>query len=334
MNSKIKSVIKYVLLLAVGTALLWLAFRKVDIGKTIDEIKHANLFWLSLSILTGLIAFTSRAIRWNLLIEPLGYKPKLDNTLAALMIGYLVNLAVPRLGEISRCGTLSQTDNIPVEKLIGTVIFERIIDVISLLICMLLVAISEYDRLGNFLNQNIFDPLGSKFNSIIHSPILIAVVLLFFFALFLFLFKSKKSKGMLAKATEIFKGIAAGLVSVRSLKKPFQFIFHSVLIWFMYFLMSYLCFSALPATSQLSWHAGLFILVVGGMGMSAPVQGGIGAYHLLVSSGLLLYGIAYEHGIAFATLMHTSQTVVVLVFGGLAFLYLFLKKRNGKTIAP
>ena len=199
---------------------------------------------------------------------------------------------------------------------------------------MLLVAILEYERLGNFLSQNIFDPVKEKLNSIIASPILITVVLLFFFALFFFLFKSKKSKGILAKAKEIFKGIAAGLVSVRNLKKPFQFVFHSVLIWFMYYLMSYLCFFALPATSQLSWHAGLFILVVGGMGMSAPVQGGIGAYHLLVSSGLLLYGITYEHGIAFATLMHTSQTVVVLLFGGLAFLYLFLKKRNGKTIEP
>jgi glycosyltransferase 2 family protein len=324
-----KSIIKYILLLGVGATLLWLAFRNVDLRQTFEEIKHADLFWLGMSTIASLIAFTSRAIRWNLLIEPLGYKPKLDNTCAALFIGYLANLAVPRLGEVTRCGTLNQTEKVPFEKLIGTVIFERIIDVISLLTCIVLVAIFEYERLGNFLSQNIIDPLRSKMNNIINSPLLIATVVIAFFALAYFLFKSKKSKGIMAKVNDIFKGIVDGFSSVRKMKKPIQFIFHSILIWVMYFLMSYLCFFALPATSGLSLHAGLFILVVGGMGMSAPVQGGIGAYHLLVSSGLMLYGLTYEHGIAFATLMHTAQTLVVLFFGGLSFLYLFLKKRNG-----
>ncbi len=316
-----------------GAALLWFAFRRVDLKSTIGEIKNANLFWLSLSILASLIAFVSRAIRWNLLIEPLGYKPKLDNTSAALMIGYLANLAVPRLGEVTRCGTLNQTENIPFEKLLGTVIFERIIDVISLLICMVLVAISEYSLLGDFLSQNIFIPLQEKFHSIINSPLTIGIVIALMLAAFYFIFKRKRSVAMNDKIALIIRGIRDGFVAVRKMKKPYLFIFHSVLIWFMYFLMSYLCFSALQATSHLSWHAGLFVLVVGGMGMSAPVQGGIGAYHLLVSNGLMLYGITYEHGIAFATLMHTSQIVVVLVFGGLAFLYLFLKKRNGKVDA-
>jgi uncharacterized membrane protein YbhN (UPF0104 family) len=102
-------------------------------------------------------------------------------------------------------------------------------------------------------------------------------------------------------------------------------LFHTVLIWFMYFLMSYTCFKALPATAELSWQAGLFVLVVGGMGMAAPVQGGIGAYHLLVSRGLILYGLTLVHGLAFATLMHTSQTLLVILMGGIAMLLVSLK---------
>lgn len=333
MTTKVISAIKYIVLLGVGGILLWLAFRGVNFSETIDEIKNANLFWLGLSVLASLIAFFSRAIRWNLLIEPLGFQPKIMNTSTALMIGYLANLAVPRLGEVTRCGTLNQTEKVPFEKLLGTVIFERIIDVICLLICMVMVAVSEYDRLGNFLNENIFNPLKSKANFFFNSPLTIALVFVIFIALILFLFKNKRSKGVIAKFTGILKGIGDGLTSVRKMKKPFQFIFHTVLIWGMYFLMSYLCFFSLQATSLLDWHAGLFVLVVGGMGMSAPVQGGIGAYHLLVSQGLMLYGLTQGHGLAFATLMHTSQTLVVIILGALSFLYLFLKQRNGTVNA-
>ncbi|MBK6399352.1 MAG: flippase-like domain-containing protein [Bacteroidetes bacterium] len=333
MNKKAISVIKYIILLAIGVVLLWIAFRKVDLPKMIADIKNANLFWVGLSVVTSLVAFTSRAIRWNLLIEPLGYKPKLSNTCASLMIGYLANLAVPRLGEVTRCGSLNQTENVPFDKLLGTVIFERIIDVLCLLTCIILVAVSEYERLGNFLNENIFDPMKSKVHSFINSPISIAIVLIIFLSLLIFLFKNKKSKGFISKFTVILKGIGDGMVSVKRMKKPFQFIFHTILIWAMYFMMSYLCFFALPATSQLSWHAGLFVLVVGGLGMSAPSPGGVGSYHVLVAAGLYLYGISDQDGKTFATLMHASQTLVVIVFGALSFLYLFLKQKNGTANA-
>lgn len=333
MNKNLASTLKYIILLGIGGVLLWLAFRGVNLGDTLEEIKQANFFWLGLSVLASLVAFFSRAVRWNLLIEPLGFQPKIMNTATALMIGYLANLAVPRLGEVTRCGTLNQTEKVPFEKLLGTVIFERIIDVICLLICVILVAVSEYERLGSFLTENIFDPLAIKAHSFLNSPIAIAVVIITFIALVLFLFKNKKGKGFMAKFTTIIKGIGDGMTSVRKMKKPIQFIFHTVLIWGMYFLMSYLCFFSLSATSMLDWHAGLFVLVVGGMGMSAPVQGGIGAYHLLVSQGLMLYGLTQGHGLAFATLMHTSQTLVVIIFGALSFLYLFLKQRNGTANA-
>jgi uncharacterized membrane protein YbhN (UPF0104 family) len=117
------------------------------------------------------------------------------------------------------------------------------------------------------------------------------------------------------------------------MKKPLLFLFHTILIWTMYFLMSYFCFFALESTAGLNWHAGLFILVVGGLGMSAPVPGGLGAYHWAVSLGLMLFGISYDDGITFATLMHTTNTLVVIVLGSLSFLHLFLKQRNGTANA-
>ncbi len=329
MNKKIFSILKYTILLGLGAGLLFLAFKKVNINETIDKIRNADLLWVLLSVAASLVAFLSRAIRWNLLIHPLGYKPKVMNTSTALMIGYLANLAIPRLGEVTRCGTLTQSEKIPFEKLIGTVITERIIDVLSLLVCMLLVGFFEYERLMKFLNENFISAFRNNATSAGNSPVTTIITLLAFFIIMYFVFKSKRGKAFGTKAKVILKGIGDGIISVKKMKKPFLFMFHTVLIWVMYFLMSYFCFFSLDSTAHLDWHAGLFVLVVGGIGMSAPVPGGIGAYHWAVTLGLMLFGITYDDGITFATLMHFSNTVVVIIFGALSFLYLFLKQRNG-----
>lgn len=329
MNSSVVNIIKYVALLAVAAVLLWLAFRGVDLQATFHEISQANLFWLFVSVAVSLVAFVSRSIRWNMLIHPLGYYPKLGNTNAALMIGYLANLAVPRLGEVSRCGTLNRAEKVPFDSLLGTVIIERAIDVLSLLICIFLTAAMEYARLGNFLNENLFNPITAKATALLGSTAFIVIAVTVPLLVVVLIVVAKKRKhGIVAKFSNLFKGIVSGLTTIRKVKSPMWFIFHSVLIWIMYFLMSYTCFKALDSTAGLGWEAGLFILVAGGMGMSAPVQGGIGAYHLLVSQGLLLYGIAREHGLAFATLMHASQTLVVILLGGFAFIYLAAKRKN------
>ncbi|MEO8085279.1 MAG: lysylphosphatidylglycerol synthase transmembrane domain-containing protein [Bacteroidota bacterium] len=337
MNKHFLSAIKYILLLAVAFGLLYLAFKGVDVSRTIEEISHANVFWLLASVFVSLVAFFSRAYRWNLLIEPLGYKPKFTSTLYSLMVGYLANLAVPRLGEVSRCGSLSKAEKLPFNSLLGTVIVERLIDVISLLICLLLTAIVEYDRLGNFLMDTIFTPIREKVNLYMQSALFVTVVLVALIVLISviiwFIRKSRQSEGE-SKLITLIKGLVDGLLSIGQLKRPWAFLFHSVLIWVMYFFMAYLAFFALPMTSSLSWSAGLFILVVGGLGMSAPVQGGIGAYHLLVSQGLILYGLTQEDGLAFATLLHTSQLLLVIVLGGISFLMLFLANKNRDNDIP
>jgi len=320
-----------VILLSIALGLLYLAFKGVDIRKTAEEISQANFLWLAASIGVSLIAFVSRAYRWNLLIEPLGYRPRLSSTIYSLMVGYLANLAVPRLGEVTRCGSLSRAENVPFNGLLGTVIIERIIDVITLLICLILTALIEYDRLGNFLMDSIINPVKERINTSLHSLVFIVIsilILVFLLGIILwFIRKSRQSTGE-SKILTMIKGLVDGLLSIGQLKRPMLFIFHSVLIWVMYFFMAYLAFFALPVTSGLSWSAGMFILVVGGMGMAAPVQGGIGAYHLLVSQGLILYGLSQQDGLAFATLLHTSQILVVIFFGALSFLLLLLASKK------
>ena len=325
MNKKILSILKYLVLLGIAFGLLSLAFKGVDLRKIAAEISGANLYWLAASIAVSLIAFASRAYRWNILIEPLGYKPSFMNTTYSLMIGYLANLALPRLGEVTRCASLSKAEKLPFNRLLGTVIVERVVDVISLLICLVLTAVIEYNRLGNFLMDSIVTPLSEKVTPLFITLAVAGIILLT--GIIFWAMKKKDSTGM-SKIVHLVTGLIDGLRSIGQLKRPWAFVAHTLLIWTMYFFMAYLAFFSLPVTSNLSWSAGMFILVVGGFGMAAPVQGGIGAYHLLVSQGLILYGLSPQDGLAFATLLHSSQLLVVIFFGAISFLLLFLATKD------
>jgi glycosyltransferase 2 family protein len=329
MRTKWIPIVRFVLLFVIAGFLLFFAFRGISIKAVFSEIIKAKVGWVLLSVFISLIALISRAYRWKLLIEPLGYNPTLKNTTCSVAVGYLANLAFPRLGEVTRCGTLGTAENIPFNKLFGTVITERIIDVISLLTCIVFVAIIEFNRLGNFLKKNLADPLLNKINQIISTAtgiiVIIALVIVTVFLVMFFIRNSKKwSK---AKWAGIIEGFLKGLISIKSLHKPWLFLFHSVFIWLLYYLSVYVCLFAFPFTSHLGLAAALFLLVAGGLGMSAPVQGGIGAYHLLVSQGLLLYGVTLENGLAFATLLHSLQLIMVVVTGALALLLLFFQKK-------
>ena len=331
MNLRLASVLKYILLLAVAVLLLYFAFKNVSVATIFHEMLQANIFWLGVSTVFSFVALISRAYRWKLLIEPLGYQPSLKNTTYAVMVGYLANLAFPRLGEVTRCGSLSTAENIPFNKLLGTVVVERIIDVISLLICILLVAIIEFNRLGNFFKNNFSDPLISKITKFTSSAIIIIVMIVVALAVVFFLLIRYSKRKSPSKWTAIINGFVKGLVSIKHLDKPWLFVFHSVFIWFLYYLSVYVCLFALPFTSHLGPAAALFLLVAGGIGMSAPVQGGIGAYHLMVSQGLLLYGVKLENGLSFATLLHSLQLITVIVTGSVAMLLLFIQRRKQKA---
>jgi len=330
-ESKLIKTLKYLVLIAFATGLLLLAFRGMDVRKVVQEILHANMFWVAVSGLISVIAFVVRAHRWNLLIEPLGYFPSLKNTTCSLMVGYFANLAFPRLGEVSRCGALGKAESIPFNKLLGTVIVERVIDVLSLLICLLLAAAVEFKRLGNFFSENIFNPIIKKIELLTKTPILLGAIIFFLaglIAALIYFIRKNKNKGKESVISKLVSGFVDGLRSVANLKNPGQFIFHSVLIWVLYYLGVYVALYAFTFTTGLGGNAALFLLVAGGIGMSAPVQGGIGAYHLLVSQGLLLYGVSEQNGLAFATLLHSLQLLLIIVFGVISLFFLFTASKK------
>lgn len=319
-SSSLKKTIQFALFLIIAALLVVVAFRGISINHITGQLAKAKFFWVFLSFCISAFAHLIRAQRWKMLIESLGYQPSLQRTFYAVMTGYLANLAFPRLGEVTRCGSLTKADDIPFNKLLGTVITERLIDVISLFICLLIVLIIEFSRLGRFLKNNIITPVVDKFQ-VINSPLIIAAIILIIVGLTFFTARYLKRKDN--KFSHLLKGIVEGIVSVRTLKKPGWFIFHSVFIWFLYFLSVYVAFFALPTTQGLGMGAALFLLVAGGVAMSAPVQGGIGAYHLLVSQGLLLYGLTQEDGLVFATMLHALQMLLSILLGSISFLLIF-----------
>lgn len=336
MKRKILNVLKFIFFLSIGMGLLYLAFKGVNLKSLGEDLKHAQYGWLILTFFLGFISHLSRAMRWKLLIAPLGYSPKTSHTFYAVMIGYLSNLAAPRLGEVVRCGSLNKTDKIPFDSLLGTVIVERAIDLLVLVILTLIVFFAKINFFGNFLSQNIFVPLGHKFSGLLSRwiPILLFFIILLVLMVLLFVFRKKLSHiHVIMKLKKLLSGIANGLKSLYTMKNLPLFLLHTLLIWGMYFLITWIIFFTIPETSGLGPLAGLFILVTGSLGMTVPVQGGIGAYHWIVSLSLTLYGISREKGLVFATIAHESQTLLVILLGAISLILVFLlqKHSSGKV---
>jgi uncharacterized protein (TIRG00374 family) len=326
--------LKFLAFLSVGILLLWLAFRKVDTTKFIADLREANYYWLLLSVLFGFFAFVSRSRRWILLIHPLGYNPSLRNSFYAVMTGYLANLALPRMGEITRCVALGKKEKIPVDQLFGTVVVERTIDFISLMTIMVFLIFFSSDQVGLFLKNSIQIPIQKMFGAT--WIIWFTLTLLLFVTVTLFLIVRYKNSlrkfRFFSKMFDVGRGVINGLKTITNMKRKWEFIFHTIFIWLNYALMTYVVFFSLESTSFLTFRDSIFILVIGGLGMSAPVSGGIGAFHYIIQQGLYhVKGIPLEGGFAYATLTHESQLIFVVITGAISFFILFRKKKTSDT---
>ncbi len=337
MKKSLLNILKFLAFLSLGIVLLYFAFKGINFQQLVKAFESVNYSWVALSLLFAFIAYASRAYRWRLLIEPLGYKPSFSNSFYALMIGYLANFAFPRIGEITRCGTLNRTDKIPVDSLIGTVIIERAIDLLSLITLLIILIVAKFDFFGSFFNKNIFNPFYKKVAETFNFSVVIWVFIfgtIFLFILLYFIFRARLTKLLFVKKTKkVIKGVMSGIRTVYTMKKRGSFLLHTLIIWLMYWLMTYIVVFAIPATSDLTMIDGLFLLVIGGLGMSAPVQGGIGAYHWIVSLGLTIYGIPRTDGLVFATVSHESQALFAIALGTMSFLILFFAgKKKAVTV--
>lgn len=248
------------------------------------------------------------------------------------MVGYTANYAFPRIGEITKCGVLAKTEKIPANKLLGTVIIERVVDLLTLLIFMVILISARFEFFSGFIRPQIFEPVWDILSPVFRTSaivwiLLIAVPLLLIFLAFKY--RSYLTKWSFSKKLkDLLKGILSGLKTVYTMKKNFQFIFFSFLIWTLYWLMTYIAFFALSSTADLKLIDGLFILVIGGFAFVAPVQGGIGAFHWIVSVGLTLYGISKEEGLAFATIIHGSQLLWTIILGLISMILLVSVRRH------
>jgi uncharacterized protein (TIRG00374 family) len=325
---------KFIAFLAVGILLLWLAFRNIKFKDLGDSLRQADYYWLILATLFGLFAYLSRARRWMILINPLGYHPTFRHTFYAVMSGYLANLALPRIGEITRCVALGKKEKIPVDQLIGTVVIERTIDFFSLMAIMVVLLISSGSLISEFLKASIFIPLQEKVFSVFGVTswvIWTFLVLLGVLSLFLLIRYKKDLRKIrfFSKMFDIARGVINGLKTITNLKRSWEFVFHTIFIWVNYALMTWVVVFSLESTSHLSFGNSIFILVLGGLAMSAPVPGGFGAFHYFVSRGLaFVEGVKYEDGMAYAILAHESQLIFIVIVGTLSFILMFRNHHN------
>lgn len=294
----------------------------------IRQLGTVQFGWIYLSIALSILSHVFRAYRWQLLIKPLNYSIPLRTSFWAVMIGYLANLAFPRMGEITKCGVLKRTHGIKMSASMGTVVTERIFDVLILLTILFVTFLVEFDRLNQFFFELFRDKIpDTSLNKLLQFA-LIAGGLLFLLVVIGLRYKSFiiETPAFQKLKTSIIH-FKEGVLSVRKIENVYGFIASTIGIWVLYYLMAYVIVFSIPETANLDWIAGLAILVVGGIAMSAPVQGGIGTYHFLVGTLLTLYAIKPETGVFFATLLHTSQTLAVMTLGSVGLIVISLTKR-------
>lgn len=310
----------------IGVLLLFLAFNNQNPQELWAQLQEVEYLWVWMSILFGFLAIVSRGLRWVILLENMGYSPKSTNSIYAVAIGYFSNLAIPRAGEVTRCTSLQQSEDIPVNKLFGTIILERTIDFIILISLISITFLLKFDAFAQFFNTLFSDtPRDSNYMSLMFVAIASTLLMLFL------VFRKRIAKTALyQKVADFLSGVKEGFKSIQGLENKWGFWGHTFFIWLMYYLMTYVCFFAIEETIHLKPVDGLFTMVVGGLGMVAPVQGGIGAYHLVVKIGLMILGISADAALLFATVVHTAQTIMTLLVGSISLLMLFLTKRKNK----
>lgn len=317
--SKFLKLLKNIVPLGLGLYLVYYSFANTseeDRAQIFAAIKQADLKYVFLSLVFGALSHLSRAYRWNFLLKPLGYQPSFILRTLTVMISYFSNLGIPRSGEVLRATALATYSDVPFQKGFGTIVTERIIDLILLF---------SFIGFGFLLQRELLlEVIGNPtFNT--YSLFWVAVAMLLFFVCIRKLKRSQKAWAI--KIVDFFNGLWTGMLSVSTMKNKWTFIGHTLFIWLMYLMMFWVVTFALPETSGLSLSAIIPAFIAGGFAMSAT-NGGIGLYPLAVAAVLQAFDIPYTQALAFGWVMWTGQTLMVVVFGSLSFLLLpiFSKK--------
>ncbi|MBC7888364.1 MAG: flippase-like domain-containing protein [Ferruginibacter sp.] len=338
MKKAILTILKYLFFLGLGIFLVWWSIHKMG-EKNWEECKTAlesARYALLVPVFFILIAsHISRAIRWRILMKPMGYKPGLVNTFFAVMVGYLANLAVPRLGEVLKCTILGKYEKVPADKLVGTILVERAVDVVSLLLVFIIAVATQAGIIGGYAKKTIQANFlsGNKEGIIIKLAIVIVTVIVIYFLL-KFVFKHYGNIGFVKRIKILFKGVGAGLSSIKNLQNKTAFILHTVFIWCCYAGGTYLGFFVIPETSGLPIAAAFPVLAFASIGMIIT-PGGIGTYQWFIMEVMLLYGIDEGHGYANGMLQWVAQFFIILLVGFISLIALpYYNRQTTKLTSP
>jgi uncharacterized protein (TIRG00374 family) len=306
-------------LLGVSILLTWLSLKSVwpERNKIVDSFKTANYLWVFISLAISLFSHFLRAYRWNYLLKPAGYSVKTSNAVGAVLVGYFANYGLPRMGEITRCTLVTRYDKVPFEVALGTVITERIIDTLLLLVIFVLTLFAQFSELSDLAANYIFTPLGNKLSGMSQNPIqlviLVAIVLIIVIGFFLL--RKRISNLFTGKFGNIIKGFGKGLSSVKDVEHKFQFILLSFAIWAAYFYSLYFCFFAFKGTSHLGQSEGLVLLLFGTFGVAFSA-GGLGAYQAIITTLLITtYHIDKISAVSFPWMSWAAQFIVIVILG-------------------
>ena len=303
----------------IGLGLFWLAMKGVEDPEALKRDMRSAQWWgIAASFVMGYLAIVSRGLRWNLLLAPMGYHPSPARSVHAVAFSYFANAFVPRSGEVARCAALNQTDDIPVDQLLGTVITERVVDFLMLFGLVAFALLTNLDAFLALMQEAQLPAMPTLIGA--------GVAGLAGCGALWWISQQQGRSGLLGKMAGFLQGIGTGIRSVLAMEKRGLFLFHTLFIWVMYFLMSYVLFKAIPAVSSLGLTDAVLVMVAGGFGMVLPAPGGIGSYHWAVSLGFAAVGFSGDVGFAVANVVWLTQTAMIVLTGGLGYLMLFLHR--------
>lgn len=316
MSKKLKTSLKVVLPLLLGVVLVWYSLSQISFSELANYFKEANYYWIGLGVFLGALSHLSRAYRWKFMIHPMGYKLRFLNSFMAVMAAYLINYTIPRAGEISRASIITNYEGVPFEKGFGTIVAERVADMLVMVLIILITLFLEFDFIYKFFTER-FD---------LYKIILaVGVLLILIVGFILFVKRSKASIAI--KIRGFVNGLIEGVLSIFKMEKKWAFIFHTFFIWGMYVLMFYVTSFALPETSNIPFAAILIGFISASFSIAAT-NGGIGAYPEAIVIAFLLFNLPEDPSRAFGWIMWASQTLMIVILGGLSLIYLPIYNRS------
>ena len=316
MSKQTKNVIKIILPLILGVVLVWYSLSKMPMSELLSYFKEANYTWVGLGVLLGVLSHLSRAYRWKFMINPMGYKLHIPNSFMAVMAAYLINYTIPRAGEISRASIVANYEGIPFEKGFGTIVAERIADLVMMLLIIAITLFLEFEYIYKFFAER-FDP----------NKILIGIGGLIVLSIVFVVFIRRSNSKLALKIKGFVAGLIEGVLSIFKMKQKWAFVGHTLFIWLMYVLMFYVTTFAVDETSGIPLAAILIGFISGSFSIAAT-NGGVGSYPVAIFLAFSIFGIAEDAGMAFGWIMWTAQTLMVIVLGGLSLLFLPIYNKN------